>query len=173
MLPKEYEELLTVFKRKLTYDSSTGHFTWTTTRNKSYIGKIAGSPTAQGYLMIRVNKRHMLLHRLAYLWIHGTLPQFIDHINGNRADNQISNLRSATVLENNRNKSAQAKASSRYLGVSYVRPTGKWIARIRHSGKNNHLGTFMSETEAAKSYNEVASRYFGEFAKLNIIEEKI
>jgi len=94
----------------------------------------------------------------------------VDHRNCNGLDNSRSNLRRATRAENGRNRRKWArKMSSQYLGVFLNRSRATFYASIRVNKKPIHLGTFTSEIEAAKAYNEAAQFHFGEFARLNEI----
>ena len=92
----------------------------------------------------------------------------IDHINRNRLDNQVCNLRYATISQNsaNRQKTSRPK-TSQYKGVSLMKKTNKLMAKIRIDGKNLYLGTFTSEEEAAMAYDLKAQEAHGEFAVLN------
>lgn len=95
----------------------------------------------------------------------------IDHINHDKLDNRLSNLRIATYSENQANRRKLGNSSSKYKGVRYHRRDGVWHAYVVVKGKQKHLGTFKEEKEAAQAYNKAAEKYFGEFALLNIIEE--
>ena len=94
-----------------------------------------------------------------------------DHINGDGLDNRRCNLRICTYAENahNRNKYVRQKASI-YKGVCWHNTMRKWMPSITICGKRIYLGFFESEVEAAKSYNEAAKKYYGEFAKLNEVD---
>lgn len=129
-------------------------------------GKIAGSMTKEGYYRAKIAGKSYLIHRLIYLWHYGELPEFIDHKNGIPSDNRIENLRPATRTENNCNKKVSKNATSVYLGVSWHKATQKWQARIT-THKQNHLGIFAHEEDAAMVYNEAALELHGEFARLN------
>jgi hypothetical protein len=98
----------------------------------------------------------------------------IDHINHNGLDNQRENLRVVTQLQNRQNSmkhNSRKKYSSKYKGVTrHPYDEGnqeRWIASIRANGKSLRLGIFKNEIEAAKSYDEAAKMYFGEFSYLN------
>jgi hypothetical protein len=96
---------------------------------------------------------------------------FADHINHNGLDNRIANLRAATHRQNAYNRIHFTKnPSSKYKGVSFKKQTKKWTAQIRYDGRSKFIGTFDSETEAAKAYDEAAKQYHGEFAVLNFKE---
>lgn len=95
---------------------------------------------------------------------------YIDHINTDRLDNRLINLRIATPQQNSMNKSSQKNSSSKYLGVSFNMRDNKWIAYIRVNSKNIHLGTFENQDDAAKARDEATIKHFGKFGKLNFKE---
>lgn len=96
----------------------------------------------------------------------------VDHINGDKLDNRRENLRLCTRTENMQNKRGKAGCSSKYKSVM-IRKTKwaiKWVAVIRINRVKKYIGSFKSEIEAAKAYNEAALKYFGNFARLNLID---
>ena len=98
--------------------------------------------------------------------------QFIDHIDGNRLNNSITNLRWASNSQNQSNaKKTTKKTSSIYKGVYKCKITNNWRAQIRKDGKLQNLGCFDDEKEAARTYNNKAAELFGSFAKLNVISD--
>jgi hypothetical protein len=96
--------------------------------------------------------------------------QQVDHIDRDPLNNHISNLRWATSGENSRNKSSYKNSSSKYKGVSFSKTKKKWISMLSINNKDNFLGYFYCEKEAALAYNKKAKEMFGEFANLNDIE---
>jgi hypothetical protein len=91
-----------------------------------------------------------------------------DHINGNGLDNRKSNLREVTSKQNNMNRSKTSNSTtSVYKGVHWVTRRSKWQAKIFVDGKDKFLGYFHDEKEAAIAYNKAATKFFGEFCKLN------
>lgn len=109
------------------------------------------------------------VHRVVLSRVLGReLPKgfFVDHINRNRLDNRRSNLRLATLNENNRNV-GKFKGTSRFIGVSWKKSRNKWYAQIKINGEVKYLGVYNSEVEAAKAYNKEALLLHGEFATLN------
>lgn len=138
----------------LVYDPETGRFTWRVALPGQKAGSPAGCLDSYGYVVIRINGANRKAHRLAWLHTYGTLPDGqVDHINRERADNRIANLRSATVQENQHNQSdARRGNKAGLLGVSPKR--GKWRAQIKVDGKKLHIGTFDTPEAAHEAYLE-------------------
>lgn len=92
----------------------------------------------------------------------------IDHDNGCGLDNRRANLRLATSAQNLWNQRKITTAfSSKYKGISWVQRDKRWRVSIMCNGKRKYIGSFVSEADAAKAYNEVAQKYYGKFARLN------
>ena len=151
----------------LRYEPDTGKFFWTVVRwRKIRIGDPAGFIAPSGYLEIRYNYQNYRAHRVAWYLHNGEDPKAlqIDHINGDRSDNRISNLRLATPTQNARNMRKRKGTTSIYKGVHWYERKGKWRAQIRANGKENHLGYFATELDAHLAYCAAAARLHGEFA---------
>jgi len=143
-----------VLKENLHYEPTTGLFTWVKGRSGTKIGNIAGTLNKDGYINIKINCKRYKAHRLAWLYVNGSMPEsLIDHINGNKNDNRICNLREATQKQNMRNQSNPQKGNkSGYLGVSFKKEGSKYAANIRINGKNKHLGYFAAAKDAHEVY---------------------
>lgn len=96
--------------------------------------------------------------------------KLVDHIDRNKSNDHVSNLRWATSSENAGNTSSRKDSSSKYKGVSFRKKIKKWEVSIKLNEKKQHLGFFTCEKEAALAYNKKAKEMFGEFANLNDIE---
>lgn len=92
----------------------------------------------------------------------------VDHKNGNGLDNQRHNIRAATDSQNSANQFKKSGCTSKYKGVTWDRARRKWAVAIKQNGIKIHLGRFDDEKVAALTYDEAASKLFGEFAKLNL-----
>ena len=110
-------------------------------------------------------KAYLKAHRLAWFFVYGEWPQKqIDHINGNKSDNRISNLRLATASQNLSNKGITKSNTSGYKGVSFNRTKKKWMASIKVNKKSINLGYFLTPEEASEAYKAAAIKHHGEFA---------
>lgn len=99
----------------LRYEPSTGHFFWRERRGAVARGAMAGSDDGKGYVLIRIDRKTYKAHRLAWLYVYGELPRgSLDHINRQRSDNSIANLREASAAQNNCNRAAVAFKLSSY-----------------------------------------------------------
>lgn len=155
------EELIETFD----YDPLTGIVTWKKDKGRIKAGTVVGSKHNRGYLTVRYDYKSYLLHRLIWFMVHGKWPENIDHKNGDRTDNRLSNLRKATLVQNNHNTKKKPNAKCQYIGVF---PHGKkWRSFIRENGKRVYIGSFDSPEQAAKAYDKHAVRLRGEFAKTN------
>lgn len=158
-------------RQLLDYDPKTGIFTWRmSTGSRAVAGSKAGSRNGgrDGYIRIMVSKRVYLAHRLAWLHTHGEWPEDqIDHRNGARDDNRLSNLRLATNSQNGANKRRYANNRSGAKGVYWRGQRGKWTADIQVNGNRKNLGLFTTKEAAAEAYRQAAEAVFGEFACAN------
>lgn len=147
-------------KEVLLYNPDTGFFTWIKRTGNRAAGSLAGTPRANEYIQIRVDKKIYLAHRLAWLYVHGVFPpDQLDHINRIRTDNRISNLRLATQAENKQNFSKSRRNKSGIIGVSWCKQSRKWHARICINGRKTDLGRYDSIEKAAAARAEAKARY--------------
>lgn len=145
-------------KELLDYDPETGVFRWSPIpRSGVTAGSIAGrhtnniSPNGSRYVLIQVDGRPYLAHRLAWFYVHGVWPNKIDHKNRIRWNNWIDNLRDTNLVVNQHNRWG-AQRSSR-IGLQGVKKNGPgWSARIKVMGRCRHLGTFKSPELAHAVY---------------------
>jgi hypothetical protein len=99
--------------------------------------------------------------------------RYVDHRNGNGLDNRRSNLRKATIAQNNMNRPPQSRNTSGFKGVFWFPKGNKnWRAMVRHEGRLIHLGLFHTREDAAAAYDAAAIDLFGEFARPNFAESK-
>ncbi len=123
----------------------------------------------RGYHRTKVEGKSYQSHRLIYLYHHGYIPKFVDHINRKREDNHIENLRGCTQSQNSRNALKRRDGVSKYRGVSKHR--NKWKACIRLNYKQHYLGVYDSEDAAALAYDIALLAIDPEFGNFNFPKE--
>lgn len=158
--------LLAELREITSYNEVTGEFFWVKPRGsvaKAWIGRKVGGESGRGYLAMNLLGHRFPMHRLVWLWHHGELPKgMLDHVNGDRQDNRISNLRAVTSVQNAWNRAV--KTGSLGTGVSKT-PAGKFNARIQMpDGDKAYLGTFETAAEASAAYIGAATVLHGDFA---------
>lgn len=143
---------LNILKTIMTYDPYTGYFHYVKGNKRRCAGDRVGTLRSDGYWEVTIQYARYRLHRLAWLWMYGEMPStHIDHINGDRADNRISNLRKATHSENQQNlKQATSANKCGLLGVYYHK--GKYVAQIKLNGRNKYIGRFDTAEAAHNAY---------------------
>lgn len=156
----------------LNYDPESGLFTkkprhdMSTAWNSRCANKACGVRMAHGYISIRINNRPYLAHRLAWLVTHGEWPaQLIDHINGDRSDNRLCNLREATHTQNRFNAGKWGHNKSGFKGVSFHPFSGLWRARVSVNRKDVCLGYFHTKEEAHAVYQRRVAEFHSEFTR--------
>jgi hypothetical protein len=143
--------------------TESGDLIWKKRGKSRKFGVVAGYIRKDGYKLTRINTKPYLIHRLIFLYHHGYLPKYIDHIDRNPANNRIENLREATHSQNHGNITKQSNNTSGYKGVSWNKGHKRWVVTFR--GKL--LGRFTDVILAAEAYDKAAFEYYGEFSRLN------
>lgn len=118
-----------------------------------------GTMTTLGYRKIYLGGKVFLVHRIIASALIGKIEagMEVDHVNGDRSDNRLENLRITTHQQNNRSfNKPSVGTSSKHRGVSWLKQSKKWRAAICVNGKTKHLGSFSAEEDAAKCYNKAA-----------------
>jgi hypothetical protein len=163
--PAPPNELTAEYLRSvLNYDPETGIFTWRVSPKFSGVraGDRAGCPDGIGYLQIGVQGKVYRAHRLAWLYVYGYWPNDqIDHVNRDRADNRIANLRAATSHQNALNMGKACNNTSGHTGVVWHKNVSKWGARIKHNQKSIYLGLFENLEEAVAARKAGELKYWG------------
>ena len=149
----------------LRYNPFTGLFTWTSATNDSIlIGSVAGSLNGAGRIQIQIDKEVYLAHRLAFLYMDGFIPEFVDHIDTIPTHNWWTNLRGCTHQQNMCNAKLRKDSCSGIKGVSWDLRKKKWCAYITVSNKRKHLGYFGTKDAAELVVREARIKLHGDFA---------
>jgi hypothetical protein len=144
-----------VIRKHIQYDPKKGTFNWKVPTNQRIRpGQQAGTLDKDGYLVIRIFGKWWKAHRLAWMLFYNEAPpRFIDHIDGNKRNNCIDNLRAVTHRQNMSNQ--KSHRNGRLLGANYKSREGRWCSQIRINGKPKWLGYFNSEEDAHAAYMSV------------------
>lgn len=159
-LEKEYLNIL--------FEYSEGQLYWKI--NKSFrvkMGDKAGKQNAFGYIQIKIDRKDYYAHRIVWVMHNGSIPKgmFIDHIDNDKSNNRISNLRLATKSQNGCNKPKNKNNTSGFKGVSFHKGIGKYVAQIKVNNKGKSLGAYNTAEDAALAYQKESSIIHKEFAR--------
>jgi len=151
----------------LDYNSETGHLTWRVSRGgAARVGAVAGGVGNDGYWRVAIDgKRFPAAHRVIWLIVYGRWPaNELDHVNGDRTDNRLCNLREATRHQQMGNSKSRRNSRSGIKGVCWCKRTQQWRADIEVNGRHYFLGYFDRLDDAATAYQKSAVDCFGAFA---------
>jgi hypothetical protein len=154
-----------ILKKLIHYDPETGVFTRISGGRKCDRGVIAGGFAGAGYLTTTVGGRKYYLSRLAWMYVHGRWPAAdIDHVNRNKTDNRLVNLREATRSENLRNVVRWKDNTSGETGIYWNKSKQKWFLRLSVQRKCIWGGMHDTLEQAVAKKQEMVREYYGEFA---------
>lgn len=150
-----------------TYDGATGNLIRRIPSDRLPAGSVANKVSRlHGHQRVAINRKFYYAHRLVWQIVYGEPPaRTIDHVNGDPADNRISNLRLCNDSQNQANRKRPATNTSGLKGVTWNKASQKWQAGIKVHRKSYHLGLFDDPEEAHRAYMEAARQHFGEFAR--------
>jgi HNH endonuclease len=154
-----------LLRKLLSYDAKTGALTWLFREPGSIIGdssprwnsiwagvRAFTADNGQGYRYGKLFGRHYRAHRIIWAVAYGEWPNgHIDHINGDRSDNRLDNLRVVTPSENQRNQKRASNNTSGVTGVFWLKAAQKWSAQITVGGRNKHIGLFNAFEDAVSA----------------------
>lgn len=149
------------FLDRISYDPASGEFRWARAGRGIAIGKAAGSLSRFGYHIIKLGRQQYRAHRLAWLIAHGEWPDGeIDHINGDRTDNRLANLRVVDRAANSQNRwtAHRDNLSCGLLGATWNRQHKRWQAKLQARKVRHHLGYFDTPQQAHEAYMAAKKR---------------
>jgi hypothetical protein len=144
----------------LAYDPETGLFTYLRTRGGKMPGMVAGTTNNGGYTIISVDDRAYSAHRLVWLHVHGEWPDgTIDHLNGIKTDNRLSNLRDVPMGINTQNqRRPNRRNTTGFMGVSFKKKEAMYVAQIRVNREHIYIGSFKKAEDAYEAYLQAKRR---------------
>ena len=158
MLSKEYLQSL--------FDYRDGELYWKITKSqKTKAGNKFGCPDKYGYQVGSIDYKVYKAHRLIFTLFHGYLPKEVDHVNGDKTDNRIENLRAVTNSQNQYNKCVQKNNTSGCKNVSWDQSISKWVVRVSFDKTQRYIGSFTDLKFADLVAQEARYKYHGVFAR--------
>lgn len=152
-------------KSLVEYSPETGLFVRKITKGPAKSGRVCGNINGLGYVQFMIDGKLYLAHRLAWLYVYGVFPEGpIDHINRNKQDNRLNNLRACTNSENEYNKSLRKVNTSGVTGVTWVAKRNKWQVQIRCNKEQVFIGRFNNFEDAVKARKNGEKLYHKDFA---------
>jgi len=161
-MAKNYLPNTFYLRQILNYDLETGFLYWKINKSPTATaGSIAGAKS-YGYINIRIDNISYRAHRIIWKMFYGVEPaNLIDHINRNRSDNRICNLREANNSQNNAN--SKTKNKFKMKGVRVINKGCRYEAFITIKGKYKYLGVYDTPDDAHAAYIREAKKYHGEY----------
>ena len=144
-----------LLRQTVNFNPETGVFIWLKPRNTGRVkpGMKMGSMNHKGYMRCVLFGRSYLQHRLAWFYVHGEWPvDQLDHINGIKHDNRLSNLRPANSAENQQNRAIAKNNAHGFAGATFNKRKGRWQAHIGHQKVRKHLGYYDTPQAAHAAY---------------------
>jgi len=129
-------------------------------------GDKAGYVDKDGYTQVHCLGQRLPASKIIWCMHHDEMPEMLDHINGDRSDNRVENLRVVTKRENNMNRAKRTDNKSGFTGVRWHKQRGKWNARIKLDGKDISLGMYQSFGEAVNARLKAEAELFGEYSRI-------
>ena len=167
MADKQHQEesnMISSEKANELFEYRDGNLYWKTPTTKRNVGDLAGFVRSDGYKALFFNKKIYAYHRIIFLMHHGFLPQFIDHIDGNKLNNRIENLRQATKSQNCQNSKKPITNKSGSKNVYWHKLAKKWCVELLNNGKKKYIGLFEDLELADLVAHEARSKFNGNFA---------
>jgi hypothetical protein len=130
-----------------------------TTSSTAIAGTVCSNKDSKGYLRVGINKKRYAVHRVIFMMHHNFLPEYVDHIDGNKLNNKIENLRQVTVSQNQQNRSKTKFNTSGFKGVSLHKRDNLYRARITINKKEKTIGYFKNPEDAYMAYCNAAAKY--------------
>lgn len=127
-------------------------------------GDIAGNLHPSGYIRIVIKGVTYMAHKLIYLYHTGEHPKYLDHIDRDRSNNNINNLRPCTLGQNQYNSKLKSNNTSGVKNVCWNKSKNRWVARLSVDKQSKHIGTFIDLKEAALAVNKARKLYHKEFS---------
>ena len=157
--------MLTKEKAIELYDYKNGSLFWKKSSGCIKSGDTVGC-YSHGYKVTSFRKKRYYIHQIVFLLHHGYIPKLIDHIDGNKENNDILNLREATKSQNACNSKMRLDNTTGHKGVVWHKKAKKWLVRVSHNKITENIGLFDDFEFACFVSDEARKKYHGEFVNI-------
>ena len=157
--------MITQERLKELFEYRDGKLIWKINNRRIKKGRELGCTGAQGYILGQVDKIQYRVHRLVFLYHFGYLPEIVDHIDGDKLNNRIENLRAATNQTNQWNAKTPKSNTSGVKGVSWRKGRGRWIVTLSVEGSRKYFGSYRDLELAELVAQEAREKYHREFTR--------
>ena len=141
------------------YDPMTGILKHRLPQHGKQVGDAIGSQSNTGYLVMAIANKDYLVHRIIWMYVYGYMPEQVDHIDHDKQNNAISNLREVTNQVNSMNCSTSSNSKTKHTGVSFMASRNKYRATITVNKKQIHLGLFDDINDAIDARHKANIKY--------------
>jgi hypothetical protein len=162
------DSTLTQDQVKSLFDYKDGCLYWknkTTNLSRAKIGCAAGSLSSSKYLLVGINNKTYLVHRVIFLLNNGYMPKFVDHIDGNKLNNKIENLREVSNGQNRMNSKLQVNNKSNIKNVNWHKKQQKWVVQLGVEGKKLYFGAYFDLNVAKFVAETMRHKHHKQFAR--------
>jgi len=149
---------------KSLFDYQDGFLVWKKSFGTIKSGAQVKSVSNRGYVVVQVAKKRYLAHRIIWLLMYKQMPTMIDHIDGNKTNNKIENLREVDNTLNHWNEKKRSTNKSGHKGVWWHKQSERWEAACRVSGKQKTIGRFIRIQDAIKAVKTFREKEHGQYA---------
>ena len=141
-----------------------GELYWKKRRAGVQFNKPVGYVTKQGYKRVEANGKSYAVHRLVYMMFNKWLPEQLDHIDCNKLNNKIENLRPASSAENSSNRKLRCDNKYQTKNIYFDKVHEKWVVQVRKHGKSHYFGRYKDKNKASEVARMARDLLHGEFA---------
>ena len=146
------------------FDYVDGSLVWKKSWGKIKAGTQVVSVSNRGYVVVQLNRKRYLAHRIIWLLVYGKMPIMVDHIDGNKQNNRIENLREVDNTLNHWNERRRSTNKSGHKGVWWHKQSKRWEAACRANGKQVTIGRFERIEDAVEAVKQFREQQHGQYA---------
>lgn len=146
------------------FDYVDGFLIWKKSSGTIKVETKVTSISNRGYVVVQVNRKRYLAHRIIWLLVYGKMPVMVDHIDGDKQNNRIENLREVDNTLNHWNERRRSTNKSGHKGVWWHKQSNRWEAGCRANGKQVTIGRYERIEDAVEAVKQFREQQHGQYA---------